>query len=151
MAIGTAFVGFFLATLMYGLGKLSAEDVRRQFQPVYRFLLNKWWFDELYDKIVVQPTLIASRVVSSIDRNWIDWVVDGLAACTRLFSVLWDRIADRTIVDGSINLFANWTYSLGLSLRSVQTGRLRQYVMFIVIGAVTIFILISLWNSSLAG
>jgi NADH-quinone oxidoreductase subunit L len=54
-------------------------------------------------------------------------------------------------VDGSINLFANWTYSLGLTLRAVQTGRIRQYVMFIVIGAVTIFVLISLWNSTLAG
>jgi NADH-quinone oxidoreductase subunit L len=151
LAIGTAFVGFLMATLMYGLGKMNAEDVRRQFQPVYRFLVNKWYFDELYDALFVGPTRVMSRFIASIDRNWIDRIVDGLAAFTKLISVVWDRVADRTIVDGTINLFASWIYSLGLTLRAVQTGKLRQYVMFIVIGAVTIFVLISLWNSSLAG
>lgn len=150
LAIGTAFAGFLLATMMYGFGKLSADEVRRQFSWGYRFLVNKWWFDELYNAVFIRPTLIFSRFVASIDRNWIDRFVDSLAAFTKAISVFWDRVADRTIVDGSVNLFANWTYSLGLSLRAVQTGKLRQYVMFIVIGAVAIFVLISLWNSSLA-
>ena len=79
-----------------------------------------------------------------------DWFIDGLAKVTRIFSVAWDRVADRSLVDGFVNLLANWTYSIGLSLRQVQTGRIRQYVMFIVIGAVAIFILISLWNTSSA-
>ena len=63
----------------------------------------------------------------------------------------WDLIGDRTLVDGFVNLFAGWTYSLGLSLRSVQTGSIRQYVMFIVIGAIAIFVLISFfWSPTLA-
>ena len=41
-------------------------------------------------------------------------------------------IADRTLVDGFVNLLAAWTYSLGVSLHAIQTGRIRQYVMFIV-------------------
>jgi hypothetical protein len=77
--------------------------------------------------------------------------LDRLAYSTIWFSKVWDLIADRTLVDGFVNLLAAWTYSLGLSLRAVQTGQIRQYVMFIVIGAVTIFLLFSFfWSPTLA-
>ena len=37
------------------------------------------------------------------------------------------------------------------SLRTLQTGRLRQYVMFIVIGTVVLFLIASVWRYALAG
>lgn len=152
IAIGTAFTGFLLATAMYCLGYLDPAEVRAQFQPVYRFLLNKWWFDELYERVFIRPTHVVSGLISGIDRNCIDRFIDGLASCTRWFSSFWTWLADQTIVDGFIDGLAAKTYALGLSLRAVQTGRIRQYVMFIVIGAVAIFILISFfWNPTLAG
>ena len=43
------------------------------------------------------------------------------------------------------------TWNLGLALRSVQTGRLRQYVMFIVVGTVVIFLIASVWRYAVAG
>lgn len=152
MAIGAALTGFLLATFMYGLGWLSAADVRKQFQPIYRFLLHKWWFDELYDWIFVRPTLVVSRLASSLDQRWIDWLIDGLASCTRKFSEFFENLSDRTLIDGAVNLFAKWTFATGISLHRLQTGSLRQYVMFIVIGTVAIFLLISFfWNPTLAG
>ena len=36
----------------------------------------------------------------------------------------------------------NSTYSLGISLRNVQTGRIRQYVTFIAVSVVTLFVLL---------
>ena len=152
IAIGTAFTGFLLATVMYGLGYLNPAEVRNQFKPVYSFLLNKWWFDELYDFCLIRPTHWISGIIAGIDRRWIDRLLDGLAACVRSFSVFWAWLADRTIVDGFVDTLAKCTHSVGLSLRAVQTGRLRQYVMFIVVGAVAIFILISFfWNPTFAG
>ncbi|WP_261365061.1 NADH-quinone oxidoreductase subunit 5 family protein [Anatilimnocola floriformis] len=143
LATGTWLGGIGLATLMYGLGYLNAEDVRRQFSPIYSFLVNKWWFDELYDFIFVRPTLLIGRVISGIDKNWIDGFIDWLSRAVVWFSKKWELIADRGIVDGSINIFAGWMYSAGLSLRSVQTGLLRQYVVFIVVGAIAVFVIIS--------
>ena len=114
-------------------------------------LVHKWWFDEIYDALFVQPTMVVSRLIAAFDTRWIDWFLDGLATCTVRFSKIWDFVADRTLVDGFVNLLAGWTYSLGLSLRAVQTGRIRQYVMFIVIGAIAIFVLISFfWSPTLA-
>ncbi len=152
MAIGAALTGFLLATCMYGMGWLKASDVRKQFQPVYNFLLNKWWFDELYDWIFVKPTHAIARLASAFDKRWIDWFIDGTANCTRLFSNFFEKLADRTIVDGFVNLFAKWTWATGLAAHRLQTGSLRQYVMFIVIGTIAIFLLISFfWNPTLAG
>jgi NADH-quinone oxidoreductase subunit L len=152
MAIGAALTGFLLATFMYGLGWLNPADVRKQFQSVYSFLLNKWMFDELYDWCFVRPTHVVSRLISAFDRSWIDWLVDGLANRVRAFAVFFEWLGDQTLIDGSVNLLAKWTHATGLSLRSLQTGSLRQYVMFIVIGTVAIFLLISFfWNPTLAG
>lgn len=151
LATGTWIFGIGLATLMYGLGYLSPDEVRKTFSPAYRFLVNKWWFDELYDFVFVQPTMVLSRFISGIDRNWIDAFLNGLASTTVAFSRLWDSIADRSIIDGTVNLVAGWFYSLGLQLRVLQTGRLRQYVMFIVIGALAVFVLVSFfWNPAVA-
>jgi NADH:ubiquinone oxidoreductase subunit 5 (subunit L)/multisubunit Na+/H+ antiporter MnhA subunit len=152
LASGTAAGGFVLALLMYGLGYLNPADVKRQFQPVYRLLLNKWWFDELYQRVFVQPTLVISGWFAWLDRNLLDGLLHLISGgCVRLAN-LWDRIFDRFAIDGLVNRVAGWTRSLGRSLRAVQTGELRQYVMFIVLGVVLIFLFISVfWNPVLAG
>ena len=31
------------------------------FQPVYRFFLNKWYFDELFDWLFVRPAFVIGR------------------------------------------------------------------------------------------
>jgi NADH-quinone oxidoreductase subunit L len=142
VAIGTALVGFLLATMFYGLRVLNPDDVRAQFPRVYRFLLHKWWFDELYDSIFVRPVMAISRLVADFDKKVIDRVIDGLAVGTRRLADF-DDLIDRYLVDGMINLLADWTYSAGLALRNLQTGRIREYVMFIVVGTVMLFILAS--------
>jgi NADH:ubiquinone oxidoreductase subunit 5 (subunit L)/multisubunit Na+/H+ antiporter MnhA subunit len=127
------------------------EEVRRQFPRTYQFLRNKWWFDELYQWLFVRPAHLVAALVSRIDLRWIDGLIHGLAAATGWFARTWDRIADQGIVDGLVNLVGRWTYRVGVSLRALQTGSLRQYVMFIVVGAIAIFLLISfLWSPTLA-
>ncbi|QDU28479.1 NADH-quinone oxidoreductase subunit L [Anatilimnocola aggregata] len=151
LATGTWLAGIGLATLMYGLGYLNPADVRKQFSPIYNLLVNKYYFDELYNFIFVQPTLMKARLIAGFDRRYIDGFIDWLGRAVVWFSKKFELIADRGIVDGSINIFAGWTYSTGLSLRSMQTGHLRQYVMFIIVGAIAIFVLISFfWTPLLA-
>jgi NADH:ubiquinone oxidoreductase subunit 5 (subunit L)/multisubunit Na+/H+ antiporter MnhA subunit len=150
LATGTWFAGITLATLMYALGYLNPEDVRRQFAPVYSLLWNKWWFDELYNWMWVKPTFVISRFISGIDKNWIDVFIDSLARFVAWFARAWEFIGDQVAVDGFVNLFAAWTYNLAVTLRQVQTGRIRQYVMFIVLGAIAVFVVVFLFWSPLA-
>ena len=149
VAFGTAIAGILLATVVYYWRLLDPADARSQFRPIYQLLWNKWYFDELYDAVIVQPTLFLSRRISQFDKQVIDGFIDGCARWVRVIALL-DDIIDRYLVDGLVNWLAHWTYGVGITLRTAQTGNLRQYVMFIVVGTVGLFVLVSFfWNSML--
>jgi len=140
-----------LAVVFYGLRILDPREVRAQFQPVYSFLIHKWYFDELYNAIFVQPVLFIARRVADFDKKVIDRFIDSLAVATRMVAGL-DDLIDRYLVDGLVNTTASWIYAIGLWFRGAETGKLRQYVMFIVIGTVALFILITFYlNTTFAG
>jgi NADH:ubiquinone oxidoreductase subunit 5 (subunit L)/multisubunit Na+/H+ antiporter MnhA subunit len=151
IAFFTALAGFVLATAFYGLRRLDPEDARRMFASIDRFLRRKWLFDELYDAVFVRPVLWIARAVAAVDTRGIDVAANGLAWATRQVAGL-DDLIDRAIVDGLVNGIARRTYRIGLGLRSVQTGNLRQYVMWIAVGTVALFVLVSLiWDFAIAG
>src|SRR5215204_132609 len=52
---------------------LPAELARSQ-EPLYRFLLNKWYFDEIYDVLFVNP---AKRLGWILWKFGDEWVIDG--------------------------------------------------------------------------
>ncbi len=152
VAFMTALSGVLLAAVLYAWRLIDPAEIRQQFGGLYRFLLNKWWFDELYNAVFVQPTLFISRRVAQFDRAVIDWLIDHAAILTRWISRVGDTFVDRGAVDGLVNAFAHKLWGSGLSLHRVQTGNLRQYVMFIVIGTVALFVLISfVWSIAFAG
>jgi NADH-quinone oxidoreductase subunit L len=57
-------------------------------QGLYLFLLNKWYFDELYDRIFVRPAFYLGRGLwKSGDGALIDGVgPDGVAAAVKLIA-----------------------------------------------------------------
>jgi NADH-quinone oxidoreductase subunit L len=118
---------------------------------VYAFLAGRWYFDELYHALFVVPVLGIAKLASGTDRGVIDRIIDGLAWAARQLAGV-DAWIDRTLVDGLVNATANATWNAGLELKKLQTGHLRQYVMFIVIGTVALFVLASLlFRTSIAG
>ena len=151
LATFTALMGFALATFMYGVKYLDPEEVRNRFSGIYKFLRNKWFFDELYDVVFVKNSIRIGKFISEIDKRVIDGFVHWIAAATKWISRRWDQIADHMIVDGSINWVAKTTRRIGVSLKVVQTGSLRQYVMFIVVGTIALFVLLSFfWSPTFA-
>ena len=152
IAFATALSGFLLASVMYWWKILNPDEVRRQFQSIYQFLIKKWWFDELYDFLWVRPSHLLAKFIAWLDTGCIDNLINGLANSVRRFCHYWNIWIDQWVVDGRIDSFARWVYRTALSLRSLQTGQLRQYVLFIVIATVALFILVSFfWNYTLAG
>ena len=77
-------VGFATAWLMYIRSPGFPAALVEQFRVVYTFLLNKWYFDELYDLLFVRPAFAIGRLFwhrgdeKTIDRfgpNGSAWVV----------------------------------------------------------------------------
>jgi NADH-quinone oxidoreductase subunit L len=75
-------------------------------------LYNKWYIDELYDRLIVRPLLALWR------------------GC-------W-RIVDDGIIDGTVNGLGTTSRAVGWIGAQLQTGRLGTYMMIFVVGAVVI-------------
>ncbi|MGI3901538.1 MAG: NADH-quinone oxidoreductase subunit L [Janthinobacterium lividum] len=55
-------LGFVVAWYLYYLRVGTAERWARANKPLYEFLLNKWYFDELYDVLFVRPAFWLGRL-----------------------------------------------------------------------------------------
>ncbi|MGD9670069.1 MAG: NADH-quinone oxidoreductase subunit L [Hyphomicrobiaceae bacterium] len=72
--------GFGLSYLYYIAAPWLPEATAKAFRPLYLFLLNKWYFDELYDFLFVRPTLWLGRALwKGGDGALIDGTIDGTA------------------------------------------------------------------------
>jgi NADH-quinone oxidoreductase subunit L len=140
-ALLVAFLGMSIAYLVYGRGVVNPEEIKKQAASVHAFLANKWGFDDLYDVVFVKPAHVVAKFAASVDKLVFDEFLHSLVRMGISISK-WDRKFDEGVVDGLVNLVGNSTYSLGTTLRNVQTGRIRQYVTFIAVSVVTLFVLL---------
>jgi NADH-quinone oxidoreductase subunit L len=113
LAISLGVIGLVVAAVMLKPDRLRDADE----EPAYtdglgKALYNKWYVDELYQKIVVRPVYALSRVFSSVvDRGVIDGIVDGSG-----------RLAQ----------------GIGLLAGRVQTGQLNTYAFVILVGVLAV-------------
>jgi NADH-quinone oxidoreductase subunit L len=78
-----ALIGFGVAAIMYILVPSAPARLSQAFKPLYLFLLNKWYFDEIYDALLVRPTLKFAKFAWRFgDEQVIDGVPTGLVTLT---------------------------------------------------------------------
>jgi len=145
-------VGVGLAALYYapaGLPffpalRLSPARAAIAFRPLYRLFINKWYFDEAYNVLLVRPCLALARFCLRIDKVLIDGFLNGSAAAVAAFSRL-GGLFDKFGVDGLVNGAADAVYLAGNQSRSIQTGRVRNYLMFLAAALVGLFAGVFAW------
>ena len=78
-----ALLGILVALVFYVFAPGLPGALARNFRPIYLFLLNKWYFDEIYDALLVKPILHLARFAWHYgDEQIIDGVPSGLATLT---------------------------------------------------------------------
>jgi NADH-quinone oxidoreductase subunit L len=79
-------LGILSAIYLYGKKQNLVDKLARQ--PFYRVSFNKWWIDELYEKIVTQPVFkLADNVWKKVDLRIIDrFGPNGIARLCLVFS-----------------------------------------------------------------
>jgi NADH-quinone oxidoreductase subunit L len=142
LSIGVAVLGIGLAVLMYLKNVLSAENMGKRAGFLYDWSLNKYYFDENYDKYLYQPTLRLAKKIS-----WIDWelydkyFINGFGRVTAWASRVSGKfdydIIDQLLVDG----FGRIADNLGSILKKVQTGKLQNYLLYVTVGIIILMII----------
>jgi len=67
-------IGLLVAWQFYIRRPDMPENLAKQQALLYRFLLNKWYFDELYDLLFVRPALWLGRLLW---KGGDGWLIDG--------------------------------------------------------------------------
>jgi NADH:ubiquinone oxidoreductase subunit 5 (subunit L)/multisubunit Na+/H+ antiporter MnhA subunit len=86
----------------------------------------------------VRPMLVIAKWATAVDKYLLDGILHGLCKIAIGISK-WDRLFDEKVVDGMVNFIGDATFATGKSFRIVQTGKLRQYIMFIAVGVLALF------------
>ena len=85
VAVGT--LGIFLGFVVYFFGWIDPARVANSVKPLYNFLLNKWYFDELYDKTVIGGSIALAKFLAWFDLHVVDGLVN-LAAQLGVFALV---------------------------------------------------------------
>ncbi|MCC3244512.1 NADH-quinone oxidoreductase subunit L [Methylocystis sp. WRRC1] len=106
-------LGFLVSLYVYVLKPGTAQKLAGAFPRLYQFLLNKWYFDELYDAIFVKPAFAIGRLFW---KGGDGAIIDGLGP---------DGVAAR-VADGA-----------RLAVR-LQTGYIYNYAFAMLIGVAAV-------------
>ncbi|WP_129124939.1 NADH-quinone oxidoreductase subunit L [Geomonas oryzae] len=107
-----AFAGIGLAFALYVIAPSIPEKFTSTFPALHRAVYNKWYIDEIYDFVFVNP-------------------------CKALGNFLWKGF-DVVVVDGIVNGVAAVVRGFSGILRYVQTGYVHNYAFSMVLGVVLI-------------
>jgi NAD(P)H-quinone oxidoreductase subunit 5 len=114
-SIGIALVGITIASLTYLQHKIDANAIAEKYPSLYRFSLNKWYFDDLYDRVFVKGCRRLARQIMEVDYR---------------------------VIDGAVNLTGLATLISGEGLKYLENGRAQFYALVIfaaVLGLVIFF------------
>ncbi|TMK73399.1 MAG: NADH-quinone oxidoreductase subunit L, partial [Actinobacteria bacterium] len=101
-------VGVSAAYWVYVLRPGTSAALIRRVGPVHTFLVNKWYFDELYDAVVYRP-LIATG-----------WFANN--------------VFERVVVQGIVTAAVDLVRGVGVMVRGAQSGFVRAYALLLIGG-----------------
>ncbi|MBI4954019.1 MAG: NADH-quinone oxidoreductase subunit L [Myxococcales bacterium] len=140
LSVGGALASFFLAWRSYGPRRRADWAEREARLPLFKVLHNKYYVDEIYQATVVRAFMALRLWLAELDRWIVDGLVNAAGVATRLFSWVAGAV-DSHVVDGAVNVVAEGTLKAGGKLRTLQTGRVQNYVYGILGGIVLLAVL----------
>ncbi len=132
LSIGIAFTGFLIARWLYRDNKnpVPARVLANEngfVRGFHKTVFNKYYVDEFYNAVFVMGARRLSTLLSAIDRNVVDGIVNLWGTIGRTLSN-WQGAIDRYVVDGAVNAVGSLVIQSGRNLRKIQTGRIQSYV-----------------------
>jgi NADH-quinone oxidoreductase subunit L len=123
VSIAAGLIGIAIAWYMYVANTELPDRIAESARGLYTLLYNKYFVDEIYDATVVHP------------------IVEGST------TVLW-RGVDQGVIDGAVNGIGYQSRGIGSVLRLVQSGSIRSYATWVVLGSVAVIVVMGVIGRS---
>ena len=140
------FVSLALVTAGIGLGfaiyrKAAEMDPLEQAQPaLFRFLKNKMWLDELYDRTVIAFSRMTARLSDWMDRYVWDGLVRSFGGLGRLFGIVTTNFDERGINAG-VDEATTGARGLGRVMSSWHSGQIQTYLRAVGVSVLIVLVL----------
>jgi len=139
--------GVVVGVWMYRKAGVSDRDRPAEIDPLeyaqpalFRFLANKMWIDELYDRTVIAFSWMAARLSDWMDRYFWDGLVRGFGAIGQLFGIFTAGVDERGINAGVDETTAG-ARGLGRLMSSAHSGQIQTYLGAVAIGMLALLLL----------
>ncbi len=139
-----ALAGWGLAHYLYRIRPEAANQWAAKAPVVYTTLLNKYYVDELYDLLVVEPTKKLGQGWDWFDRTIIDGIVRGVGEMTESSAWLITWIEKHVIYAG-LNVVGYSNHLVARAWRKLQSGMVHHYAAIIVAGLFILVHLVVVW------
>jgi NADH-quinone oxidoreductase subunit L len=120
VSVLVAAVSMFFAYTLYGKNFDTVNKIRssKPMQGLAAMSENKWYFDEIYQSMIIKPLLFTSEFI-------------------------FNKLFDNTIIDGIVNGSGRFALAMSHSFRDIQTGKLGGYALMMFCGIIVMFVYIS--------
>jgi NADH-quinone oxidoreductase subunit L len=139
--------GLLLGWWVYRRFSAGATDpLARALGPVYGWLKNKYYVDELYDRVFVRPAQWLADVAVSIwlDRRLIDGSLHWIGRTGVQFGDALREYIDTPLINGFGDRLGKSVKDAGRSARTVQTGKVQEYLLvalaMVIVAGIALFL-----------
>src|ERR1700726_835227 len=134
VSVLVALVGIGLAWFFYLRKPSIPGRLAQKSGGLYRLIYNKYYVDQIYDAMFVNRSKDLGTTLGAFDRGVIDGLfVNGAGWVTRATSSV-SMVWDKWIIDGLVNLAARIVWIFSYPVRMIQSGRVSNYALLIVLG-----------------
>jgi NADH-quinone oxidoreductase subunit L len=133
LSVAVALAGILVAYIFYLKRPELPERAAAKAGPIYRAVLNKYYIDQIYDALFVNPTKNLGNAFAAFDLGVVDGGVNGVGWSTRMSGEL-SRLWDTWVIDGLVNVGAFLVKVMSFPVRLVQTGLVQNYAWMITLG-----------------
>ncbi len=139
-----ALAGWGLAHYLYSIRPEAANQWAAKAPAAYTTLLNKYYVDELYDRLFVEPTKKLGQVWDWFDRTIIDGIVRGVGEFTEdsAWLITW---IEKHVIYAGLNVIGYSNHLAARAWRKLQSGMVHHYAAIIVAGLFILVHLIWVW------
>ncbi|MCI0576855.1 MAG: NADH-quinone oxidoreductase subunit L, partial [Chloroflexi bacterium] len=129
VALGGLAVGW----LVYAVRPLKArqpDPLVKPLGPLHTFLKNRWYWDQLYERLFIQPAVYFSEVVVNevMDRGLIDGTLH-LVARTVFTIGVYMKGFEEVVIKGGVDWAKDLVLRIAQELRYIQTGKIQEYTL----------------------
>ncbi len=142
-ATGIALIGWGMAHYLYSISPGAADRWAEKFSSAYTTLLNKYYVDELYDWLFVEPTKRLGELLDWFDRTVVDGVVRGVGQLADVGSAA-STWVEKYVIYGSINVIGYGNHLAARRWRQLQSGMVHHYAAIIVAGLFLLALMVQL-------